>query len=93
MFAQQAEKTACEQFCDSLKEGLQINVSKMKESLRPFLMTCKSEELLQTEEGPIHIKDTIGGLGLQFGFKSDATEAKDQQKLTIWTNYFHGNSY
>lgn len=62
----------------------------MKESLRPFLMTCKSEEILQTEEGPIHIKDTIGGLGLQFGFRNDATEAKDQKKLVIWTNYFRG---
>jgi hypothetical protein len=65
----------------------------MKESLRPFLMTCKSEEILQTEKGPIHIKDTIGGLGLQFGFRSDVTEVKDQKKMEDWTNYFQGKLY
>lgn len=83
----EAEKTACEQFCDTLKHGLQTNVSKMKGSLRPFLMTCKSEELL---DDPIHVKNVIGGLGLQYGYHSDSTEVKDQKKLTIWKNYFNG---
>jgi hypothetical protein len=63
----------------------------MKKSLRPFLMTCKSEELLQTADGPIHITDIIGGLALQFGYKSDATEVKDHKKLNIWLNYFQEN--
>ncbi|EPB91190.1 hypothetical protein HMPREF1544_01895 [Mucor circinelloides 1006PhL] len=84
----EAEKTACEQFCDTLKEGLEANVSKMKGALRPFLMTCKSEELI---DGPIHVKNTIGGLGLQFGYHSDSTQVKDHKKLTIWKNYFNDN--
>jgi hypothetical protein len=73
-----------------LKVGLQANVDQMKGSLRKFLMTCKSEELLQTPEGPIHIENPIGGLGLQFGYRSDTTEEKDTKKLQSWTNYFEG---
>lgn len=83
----EAEKTACEQFCDTLKNGLEVNMSRMKSVLRPFLMTCKSEETL---DGPIHVKDTIGGLGLQYGYHSDAIEVKDHKKLNIWKNYFNG---
>ncbi|KAI9478148.1 MAG: rab-GTPase-TBC domain-containing protein [Benjaminiella poitrasii] len=61
----------------------------MKTSLKPFLMTCKSEDLLQTDDGPIHIEgNRIGGLGLQFGHRSDATEVKDQKKLNVWLKYF-----
>lgn len=85
-----ADKIACEQFCDTLKDSLQANVALMKQTLRPFLMTCKSEELLQTENGPIHISETIGGLALQFGYRSDAPEEKDHKKLNIWLNYFQG---
>lgn len=62
----------------------------MKGSLKSFLSTCKSEELLQTPEGPIHISDPIGGLGLQFGFKSDTTVEKDDEKTAIWVDYFQG---
>ncbi|KAI8064867.1 rab-GTPase-TBC domain-containing protein [Gilbertella persicaria] len=54
-------------------------------------MTCKSEEILETPEGPIYIQDAIGGLGLQFGYRSDATEVKDEKKLRIWTRYFQDN--
>ncbi|KAG2201661.1 hypothetical protein INT47_003887 [Mucor saturninus] len=86
-----AEKTACEKFCDFLKIGLEANVLNMKGSLKLFLSTCKSEELLQTPEGPIHISDPIGGLGLQFGFKSDTTEEKDDEKTAIWVDYFQEN--
>lgn len=64
----------------------------MKECLRPFLTTCKSEELLQTPDGPIHITEPIGGLGLQFGYKSDATEEKDDKKTQSWIKYFKGNN-
>lgn len=62
----------------------------MKGSLKLFLATCKSEELLQTPEGPIHISNSIGGLGLQFGYKSDATEEKDNEKVADWMEYFEG---
>lgn len=60
----------------------------MKESLKSFLTTCKSEELLQTPEGPIHINEPIGGLGLQFGYKSDTTEENDYKKVKSWMDYF-----
>lgn len=89
---EQAEKTACEKFCDSLKEGLQTNVVKMKGSLRGFLETCKSEELLETSDSIIHVRKPIGGLGLQFGYRSDTTEEKDNKKLQSWIKYFHGKS-
>ncbi|KAI8085278.1 rab-GTPase-TBC domain-containing protein [Thamnidium elegans] len=86
-----AEKTVCEKFCESLKLGLEANIVKMKESLRLFLATCKSEELLQTPEGPIHIFEPIGGLGLQFGYKSDSTENVDSSKTQSWIKYFNEN--
>ncbi|KAI8362751.1 rab-GTPase-TBC domain-containing protein [Blakeslea trispora] len=63
----------------------------METHLRPFLATCKSEELLQIPDGPIKITETIGGLGLRFGYHSDANEAKDQRRLKLWLNYFHEN--
>ena len=63
----------------------------METHLRPFLATCKSEELLQTPSGPIQITDTIGGLGLRFGYHSDANEDKDSKRLKLWMNYFRGN--
>lgn len=65
----------------------------MKGSLKSFLSTCKSEELFQTPEGPIHIPEPIGGLGLQFGYKSDTTEKKDSKKVNTWMNYFEGKVY
>lgn len=62
----------------------------MKGSLRKFLVTCKSEELLQTQGGPIHVEKPIGGLGLQFGYRSDTTAEKDAKKLQSWKKYFEG---
>ncbi|CEP11243.1 hypothetical protein [Parasitella parasitica] len=88
VFKVEAEKIACEQFCDTLKKGLEANVSQMKSLLRPFLLTCKSEELL---DDLVHVKDTPGGLGLQYGYQSDATKVKDHKKLNIWKNYFNEN--
>lgn len=73
-----------------MKLGLQSNVAQMKGLLRKFLVTCKSEELLETRGGPIHVEHPIGGLGLQFGYRSDTTKEKDAKKLQSWTKYFEG---
>ncbi|KAI8990038.1 rab-GTPase-TBC domain-containing protein [Pilobolus umbonatus] len=60
----------------------------MKTLLKPFLMTCKSEELLQSEDSVQKVNNVQGGLGLIYGYKSDDIPAKDERKLNFWRSYF-----
>ncbi|KAI8990935.1 rab-GTPase-TBC domain-containing protein [Mycotypha africana] len=64
----------------------------MKRHLRRFLTTCQSENLLQTVDGPIHIDKIESGLGARFGYPSDMSHAKYEQKLNVWISYFEENS-
>ncbi|CAG8453859.1 15013_t:CDS:2 [Acaulospora colombiana] len=60
-------KSFFEKFCNVLKDNLKSQVRHMKH-LRPFLSTCFSETLLSDPK-----KDqTVGGLGLIFGFPGDS---------------------
>ncbi|KAI8882932.1 TBC-domain-containing protein [Backusella circina FSU 941] len=92
MILVKAEKTESEAFCELLKRNLGKNVVRIKSSLKTFLMTCKSEEMLKSPQ--IQIEEPIGGLGLQFGYKSDVNEEKDTKKLNTWKWYFkeHGRN-
>jgi hypothetical protein len=86
-----AEKTESEAFCELLKTNLGNNVVRIKSNLKAFLMTCKSEEMIKSPQ--IQIVEPIGGLGLDFGYKSDVNEEKDKKKLNSWKGYFKGKRF
>ncbi|KAF7724455.1 hypothetical protein EC973_000964 [Apophysomyces ossiformis] len=91
IFQLHAHKTACEQFCDNLRNMLESQMPRMKR-LKPFLATCESERLL---EGEVHqlvdVDEPRGGLGIQFGYPGDARRSKDRHKMKLWRQYFQEN--
>jgi hypothetical protein len=61
LFQLLGERKAADGFCVTLKDKLQLHLSKMK-GLKSFLITCASEDLLAE-------RDVLrGGMGLKFGF-------------------------
>ncbi|KAJ3214732.1 hypothetical protein HDU67_001323 [Dinochytrium kinnereticum] len=73
------EKKVSDQFSGILKERLQNHVASMR-LLKPFLVTCVSEELVADKE------PTQGGLGLKFGYL-DSKKTKEKNKLRYWVAY------
>ena len=60
------DKSTADNFCNLLRGHLQKHVEMMK-LLKPFLLTCPSEDLLNNRDG------SISGLGAKFGY-IDATK-------------------
>ncbi|RKO86502.1 hypothetical protein BDK51DRAFT_29867 [Blyttiomyces helicus] len=61
LFQMVGEKPQSDQFCSALRDRLQAHVALMKH-LKPFLLTCPSEDLIAGREV------TKGGLGLKYGY-------------------------
>ncbi|TPX48227.1 hypothetical protein SeMB42_g03081 [Synchytrium endobioticum] len=74
------DKQAADNFCDTLKDKLQLHIAKMK-GLKPFLATCASEDLMAEREV------SHGGMGLKFGFL-EARKSKEKNKIKYWLAYF-----
>lgn len=61
--------------------------------VRPFLATCESERILETEYNVlVDVSEPVGGLGLKFGYPGDANKSKDKSKLKLWRKYFRSKS-
>ncbi|KAI9249160.1 rab-GTPase-TBC domain-containing protein [Phascolomyces articulosus] len=60
--------------------------------LRAFLATCESENMLKEEQNLVDVStESIGGLGIDFGYPGDARKAKDRSKMKLWKKYFQEN--
>ncbi|KAI9478329.1 MAG: rab-GTPase-TBC domain-containing protein [Benjaminiella poitrasii] len=86
-----ADKHACEQFCETLKEFLLKQIPLFKK-VKPFLATCESEQVLQSDN-LIDTKVHIGGLGLDFGYPESPKKSKDKSKTKLWRLYFQENGW
>ncbi|KAG2212948.1 hypothetical protein INT46_008074 [Mucor plumbeus] len=84
-----AEKNACEQFCETLKELLLKQIPLFKK-VKPFMATCESEQIFQADN-LIDTKVHIGGLGLEFGYPENSKKSKDKSKTKLWKLYFQEN--
>ncbi|KAJ3332059.1 TBC1 domain member 9, partial [Blyttiomyces sp. JEL0837] len=73
------EKAQADSFCTQLRDRLQEHVKLMK-SLKTFLATCVSEDVLADREV------TKGGLGLKYGYV-DTKKTKEKNKLKYWVAY------
>jgi hypothetical protein len=84
LYLKKAEKTNCDQFCDSLKGLLLKQIPEFKK-VKKFMATCESEHLCQVD-----LKAPKGGLGLEFGYPENSKKAKDKSKTRLWKIYFQG---
>ncbi|GAN04350.1 hypothetical protein MAM1_0061d03810 [Mucor ambiguus] len=84
-----AEKNACEQFCETLKDLLLKQIPLFKK-VKPFMATCESEQIFQTDS-LIDTRVHIGGLGLEFGYAENSKKSKDRSKTKLWKLYFQEN--
>ncbi|KAJ3151541.1 hypothetical protein HDU89_001984 [Geranomyces variabilis] len=80
IFQMTSDKAAADKVCGTLRDRLQAHVGLMKQ-LKPFLLTCPSEDLLLGKEV------TVGGLGLKYGYV-DGKRASEKNKLRYWVSYF-----
>ncbi|KAI9205822.1 rab-GTPase-TBC domain-containing protein [Polychytrium aggregatum] len=81
LFQMASDKKSSDAFCDILKEKLQYHVHLMK-LLKPFLLTCSSEDLINNRE------IVRGGLGLKFGYV-ELKKVKERNKIKFWLAYFN----
>ncbi|CAO3614635.1 unnamed protein product [Mucor fragilis] len=84
-----AEKNACEQFCETLKDLLLKQIPLFKK-VKPFMATCESEQIFQADS-LIDTRVHIGGLGLEFGYPENSKKSKDKSKTKLWKLYFQEN--
>ncbi|KAG1045709.1 hypothetical protein G6F43_011233 [Rhizopus delemar] len=84
-FMLHAEKTNCDQFCDSLKGLLLKQIPEFKK-VKKFMATCESEHLFQVD-----LEASKGGLGLEFGYPESSKKSKDKSKTRLWKIYFQEN--
>ncbi|KAL0074734.1 rab-GTPase-TBC domain-containing protein [Phycomyces blakesleeanus] len=91
IFELDALKTACEIFCNALRNHLKSQTGVIKK-LKQFLTTCESEQLVSTKSNQlVDVDDPVGGLGMKFGYPGDARKSKDRSKLNLWRQYFEEN--
>ncbi|KAI8800689.1 rab-GTPase-TBC domain-containing protein [Cladochytrium replicatum] len=84
LFQMIGDKSISDKFCGVLKEKLNAHVPNMK-NLKPFLLTCASEDVLAEREVQ------KGGLGLKYGFV-ELRKNKEKNKLRYWMAYFKGKA-
>jgi hypothetical protein len=79
------DSSICDSVCSILKDRLKQN-SSLAKGIKPFIENLSSECLLENRN------ILFGGLGLSFGYPSELSQSKENQKITYWTSYFKVNS-
>ncbi|KAI9325982.1 rab-GTPase-TBC domain-containing protein [Zopfochytrium polystomum] len=79
LFQLNGDKAGTDKFCLSLRDLLQSHVPLMK-SLKPFLLMCPSEDLVNDRDVKGH------GLGVKYGFV-EHKKTKERNKMRYWIAY------